>query len=230
MENIIKYNMRMCLNKKTVIGFVIMMVVCALLPLGGGTLQKLQQVYGNIVPLFIMYIGALLFSSEFEWNTYKSTLTGKFSRIEMLLIKLLSVLIIAVLIAITQCIIFKAAAIYDGVNYDFSDTFHVVGCLVAFTLLISSVGFLTAILCRNFIGTYTVLFILFFDFFKECMVMAAEGIRNNSLKEFILNIPLSDALNGLRLNQYSGGVIVNMLVMSVICIAFAGIILDKRDL
>ena len=230
MKTIIKHYVRICINKKTVLELLLLMVIGAILPTGGGSLQKLQLMYTNVGPLLIMYISALLISSEFEWNTYKATFTGKYSRMDILIMKLLSAFVIAALLGVIQCAAFKAASVYDGVSFGLSDASKTIGCLLLFTLFICSVGFLAAVLCRSFIGTFTVLFILFFDFFKDCLAMAAEGIRNDGLKEFILNIPLCDALYGLQMNRYSAESIVNMSVVSVIGLVLAGILLHKRDL
>ncbi len=230
MINILKHDIRMCFNKKLVIGACIILIILAVLPIGGGSLLKIQQFTGEVIPLIAMYISALLFSSEFEQNTYKTTFTGRYSRLQILLIKLLAAMVMAIMMAGFLCAVFKAASLYDGVKYGLMDALHVLNCLVLFTLLVSGVGFLAAVICKNFIGTFLVLFVLFYDFFNRCLVMVAEGIRNEGMKNFILHIPLYDAISGLRRFSYSSNVIISIFIASMISITITGVILHNRDL
>lgn len=238
MFNLIKQELKNAITKKILIFeliiFLINSAIVYIIPNNNYLATLIISIVSSL-PVFLMFIASEILSKDYKYNTYKYVYTGSFSRREILLLKLVTMITIAVICATVGSILLIIVSIYmQHKNMDFQEIIKVVLNLQivfsVYTLVVTCTSFLILVITKNYVFTVFITYITFFDLFTPLILNGINKIENNILKSALKNIPYLYVSSGARQLYYSSDKVYIMLFFSIIVIGITIYIFEKKDL
>ncbi|HDX9591236.1 TPA: hypothetical protein ROX98_004327 [Bacillus pseudomycoides] len=230
---IIKKDVKNILNKRNILLFLMLISGIIIFPLTKDIAMKIRLIL-DIFPLFLVIICSKILVEEFEYNTYKYTFTGKLSRSYIVISKSLSAITIAMLFGIIFSTLALVAIFWDSgemdVNLIMKLTLNMEMVFISFTLFASSVAFFISIITKNFIATFLLLYLMFFDTFKTTLQLMANKTKIVSLEKILKEIPFLNIMDGFQVFHYSVQTIISLSSIGIVLLLLDCIIIRKKDL
>lgn len=230
---IIKNNLKGIFNKRNIILFLLFIIAIFICPPYKESAVKLQLIMG-VFPLILIIICSRDLAREFECEVYKYIFTGKLSRSYIILFKNLSIIVIAIILGVIFSILAFMKAFCNGAELSISTSINLILNIelvfIFFTMFISSIASFITMISKNFVYTFLLLYIMFFDTFRNILEIAADKTKIYFLKKILNGIPFLKALKGFQDLYYPNKVMFIMITMSLVILLLDCIIIEKIDL
>ncbi|BAR87107.1 ABC transporter permease [Bacillus thuringiensis serovar andalousiensis] len=230
---IIKKDVKNILNKRNILLFLMLIIGIIIFPLTKDIAMKIRLIMDTF-PLFLVIICSKILVEEFEYNTYKYTFTGKLSRSFIVISKSLSAITIAMLFGIIFSTLALVAIFWDSGEIDLNLimklTLNMEMVFISFTLFVSSIAFLISIITKNFIATFLLLYLMFFDTFKTTLQLMANKTKIVSLEKILKETPFLNIMDGFQVFHYSVQTIISLTSIGIVLLLLDCIIIRKKDL
>lgn len=230
---IIKKDVKNILNKRNIIIFLLFVSGIFVFPLSKDISMKIRLIL-DIFPLFLVIICSKILVEEFEYNTYKYTFTGKLSRSYVVISKSFSAITVAMIFGIIFSVLALIAIFWDSGEMDIDLimklTLNMEMVFITFTLFVSSVAFFISIITKNFIATFLLLYIMFFDTYKTTLQLMANKTKITFLEKILKETPFLNVMDGFQVFHYSTQTIFSMVSIGIVLLLLDCIIIRKKDL
>lgn len=237
MFNFIKEEIKNAVTKKIIIFSLLIFFINSAITFIIPNKNYLSAIIISIVSsisVILIFISAEIASKDYKYNTYKYVYTGSFSRTKIILLKLATMITIAILCAAVGGIMLIIAINIDYKSMNFKEIIKVILNLqmvfIVYTLVITSTSLLILVISKNYIITVVTTYIIFFDLFTPLILNGIDKIENNILRVVLKNIPYLYATMGAKELYYSWEKVCIMLFYSIIVIGVTIFIFEKRDL
>lgn len=230
---IIKNNLKNIFSVRNVILFVLYIIAIFICLPYIEISVKIQLIMG-FFPLILIVICSRDLAKEFESGAYKYIFTGKLHRSYIILFKNISIIVIAIILGVVFSVLAFMKDFSNGIELSismfFTQLLKIELVFISFTMFISSVASFITILSKNFVYTLLVLYIMFFDTFRNILETVAIRTKMDFLKKILFQSPFLEALKGFQNCYYPTKVIVIMISTSLILSLLDCIIIEKIDL
>lgn len=187
-------------------------------------IKNLPAQFVSIIPYIILVFCSISLTKEFENKTDKFIFTGIFSRTEIIISKLMSVIVCGLVcyaVYVLTLILFQQFNLKASVNNLIAFVIYsfVIG---SFTLLISAIT-------SNAIITGLIIYALHFDLILALLGQALESTKSMLVKGFIENSTFYIANTGLKIGMYTLHQSLIMIFAGLLALMATFVIINIRD-
>lgn len=239
MFSLIKYELRKYTNKSLIVFFVLFVIFTYLDNFIYYKMDaaKPDLIVGNfglsllLTQLYLIYLASIYISSEFQIGTSKSVFTGVYTRTEIINIKTISMLLIALCLGVVNWLIgfFLEVILLGNINITsaLSDLLTIVSIYLVYFVSILTFSLFISSICLNRLITIILSYGAFI-FFGEIIAQIAD--RSPSFSGIVEKLPFYIITNGFNKLSYNLESLIIITLFSMILYVSGLTIFKRRDL
>lgn len=199
--------------------------------------ENYQFEFFRVVLFIIIYYSSVMLSKEFKFGTVKNLFTGAFTRVEILVEKLLVVMQLGLFLGIISRLLNIAIIYYLTGTISMSDiinenTVYSLIIYLIISLVIGSFALLITLITKNQNATliYTFLFFAVFQYFMPLFIMINSQKNLSIIDEIITKLPNYVIYTWAEIWQFTGLELIVMFAYVVIFFIPSIFIISKKSL
>lgn len=221
-------------NKANIFSFVLFAISIFVCPPYDKILLKIDNFIGIIAPMILIILFSNTLNKEFEFSTYKYLYTGRLTRSSIVFIKFLSVIIISIILSFFCSFLSTIGLFFDSKEVNIYLAFHYMFnkalIFICFTFFVAPIAFFISIISRSLIYTLLILFIMFIDIFNRILILVANEIKIEFLKNILNEVPFFKAVEGFKTYNYTLKTSVIMICIGIVVLFIDAFMIERKDL
>lgn len=198
-------------------------------------ISSIPFTFFRFAPYVILISSFSILGVEFESKTDKIMFSSKYTRNEILISKLISVVIKSLIVGLGYIIVNYAINVYLGTTigdiFSAKQLISIFTSSILYSATITPCIFLSSLLTNNGKVSGILIYILFFDIINALLANALQSSRISRTVAFLLeNSPFYVANGGLVYSHYSLIQVVFMLILGVFCLSVSSVLLNRRSI
>ncbi|WP_160672016.1 ABC transporter permease [Clostridium sp. C8-1-8] len=188
-----------------------------------GDSRDIPRNFLMLIPYLILVLSSYSLNQEFSNHTDKVIFTGVFTRNEVLLSKLLSL----IFTSLVSFIFYEVLEIITG-SFEVKLIIPHLLTFIIYSFGISSFTLMISAMTSNFIVTGVIGYVLYFDLILALFSNALESTNNEIIRKIVLELPFYIASTGFIRGNYSLHQGLVMIMWSLLFFVISCVIINKK--
>lgn len=196
--------------------------------------DKASIIFIRATEFCMLLLFSKILGSEFEYKTSKYIFTSSLTRLQVMIVKLITIVGLSLLLCFIYNLTVLVIGIFNKEEMALSQLFMDINysvlhfllyglCLGTFILLISTITF-------SSVFSFLITYVFYGGMIQSLILLVGEKHRNEIIRELVQNTPFYIATYGFQNQSYTNYEMVLLLVSSILTFIIACIIIEKRDL
>lgn len=197
--------------------------------------SKVPNNFLGFIPYVIIISSFYILGVEFESKTDKIVFSSKYTRTEILISKLLSVLIKSIIVAIVFLVVNYAINIYLKVPISniltIKQIVNIITSIILYSFTMTCIIFLITLVTKNGKVTGVIMYILFFDLMNSLLTNALGSSSISKTTAYLIeSTPFYAANVGVANGYYSLTQVAFMLAFGIVTFIASSIFLNRKSI
>ncbi|GKU25027.1 ABC transporter permease [Clostridium folliculivorans] len=188
-------------------------------------LSTIPETFLQTIPYIILVFSSVSLTQEFSNKTDRMIFTGIFSRREIIISKLVSIIFISVM-----CLVFYELTEVVGRTFEIRALLTHLCTFLIYSFTIGSFILMISTITSNFIITGVIGYILYFDLILVLFSQALESKRSEVLTKVIEQLPFYIANTGFFVGHYTFYQAIIMISCGLLFFVITCVIINKKSL
>lgn len=196
--------------------------------------EKTSIVFIRATEFCMLLLFSRILGGEFEYKTSKYIFTSSLTRLQVMIVKLITIVGLSLLLCFIYNLTVLVIQIFNteeivlsqllmNINYSILHFLLYGLCLGTFILLISTITF-------SSVFSFLITYVFYGGMIQSLILLVGEKHRNEIIRELVQNTPFYIATYGFHNQSYTNYEMVLLLVSSILTFIIACLIIEKRDL